>query len=84
MSLFDPKNPIFNASLLYILLIVIIFMIKPNFLYSQKKHKFKEFGLNENQTLLSFPIVSVSCAVLLYMVFSTIETICLKLKKFKK
>ena len=63
------SSPIYNAILFYILFVIIILIIKPNVMYDHKTKKFKAFGCGENQTLFAFPIVSLSSAVIFYIIF---------------
>lgn len=69
----DPTSPLYNTIIFYILIISIILITKPSFLYCNKTNKFKPFGCNDNETLLSFPIVSIGTGIILYLIFTIIE-----------
>jgi hypothetical protein len=62
-------SPIYNAILFYILFIIIILVMKPNIMYNKNTKKFRPFGCGEGQTLFAFPIVSLSSAVIFYIIF---------------
>jgi uncharacterized membrane protein len=84
MGIFNPYTPVYNAIVFYILIIIIILITKPRFLYSHKDKKFKQFGCKPNQTLLSFPVVCILMGIILYMSFASIESICIQLDKLDK
>ena len=65
----SPSNPVYNTIIIYLLLICIILLTKPDFMFCKKTNKFKTFGLGENQTLLSFPTISIFSCVILYVFF---------------
>lgn len=76
MGLIDPSTPLYNAILFYIIIIFILLITKPSFMYCHKTNKFKPFGLGENKTIFSFPLVSISSGILLYLLFLTIYILC--------
>ena len=61
-------NSLQNTIIIYIIIILALVIIKPNFVYCHKTKKFKPFGCNEGQTFLSLQIISVASAVLVYMI----------------
>ena len=61
------SNPLFDSVKLYILVMLILILIKPKFLYSKKNKKYKKFGYKKNQTLYTLPILSVIIAVIIYI-----------------
>lgn len=80
----DPQNPVYNAIIFYILIVSIILIIKPSRMYCYKNKKFKSFGFNENQTLISFSVVTTIIGIFLYMFFLWIEIIYKLIIKNKK
>ena len=72
----DIKSPLHNTVLFYIIIVITLLFIKPRSMYCYETNKFKQFGCNENQTLIPFSIVSISSGIILYMVFSIMESIC--------
>lgn len=73
MGFIDPQSPVYNTILFYIFIILILVFFKPNFMYCDKTKKFKSFGLGEDKTLFSFPLVCITCVISLYLVFLTVE-----------
>ena len=78
MSIIDPKTPIYNAIIIYILIVALIVVMKPNFLYNMKTSRMKTFGCINDQTLIPFPILSVILIILIQPRFSIIETLSIK------
>ena len=72
----NPQLPVYNATILYILLVVSLVLIKPDSMYDRENKRFREFGSGRNRTVMSLPVVSISAAILLYLLFSAIETLC--------
>lgn len=80
-SFFDICNPLYSAIIVYIILIVFIVIIKPKFMYDDKAKKFKPFGSGTNETLLSFPVVAIISAVIIYISFSLYSAMCEKMNQ---
>lgn len=68
-------SALINTIIIYILLICIIVLIKPEFIYSYDKNEFKQFGCREDQTLFTLPIVGLSLAFILYFIFTLLELV---------
>ena len=75
MTLLNPENPVYNTIIFYILITCVLLVVKPKFMYCHKTNKFKSFGLEKKQTLFSFPVISISSGILLYLLFLGIEII---------
>ena len=73
MGIIDPSTPVWNSIIFYIIVIAILLITKPTIMYCDKTKRFKSFGLGENKTLCSFPVVSLSSVILLYIIFLNIE-----------
>lgn len=72
------NSPIYNTILTYIFFIIILLVLKPQFMYCNKKKKFKSFGLGQDKVFFCFPVVSIIAAIILYIFFTLLELI----KKF--
>ena len=81
MSLVDPCSPVSNTIIFYIIIIITIFILKPEIMYSKKNNKFKSFGFGKDETLFSLSSVGIFSSIILYMFFSTIDSLCSKLNK---
>ncbi len=69
MGLVDPSTPVYNTIIFYILIICILLILKPQFMYCEETDKFKHFGLSENQTIFSFPLIAIGSGIILYIIF---------------
>lgn len=69
----DPETPVYNTIVFYIMIVISLLIIRPKFMYDEENKIFKSFGNNENQTLLSFPLVSIGSGILLYLLFLVIS-----------
>ena len=66
-------NPMYNAIVCYIIIVSVILLMKPQFIYCEKTQRFKSFGFDEGHTVLSFPIVSIGTAIVAYLVFVCVD-----------
>lgn len=63
------NNAVYYTIIAYIILIIILFMSKPEFMYDHKNNKFKEFGFEDDaKTIFSLHVVSIVSAILLYII----------------
>ena len=70
----SPGHPVYNSIIFYIIIICLVLLIKPNFMYCKKTQKFKTFGISsKHTTIVTFPIFSITVAILLYMIFLCIS-----------
>lgn len=76
MGLLDPHSPLNNTIVFYIILIISLIITRPQFMYCRRNNKFKQFGYGEGKTILPFSIVSISGGIILYMIFSLIDSVC--------
>ena len=70
-----PNNPVYNTIIFYILIICIILLTRPSFMFCYKTGKFKPFGCGKGQTLLSFPTISIASGIILYIFFLGVEIV---------
>lgn len=77
----NPHLPVYNASVFYILLVVGLVIMKPTMLYDHDKKKFREFGMDEGKAVVTLPVLSISCAIVIYFLFSLVEAISDRSKK---
>ena len=73
MELFDPSNPAYNAIIIYIIIIVLLVLVKPDVIYDHKLNKYKEFGFEDNKTVLSLYVISIILALIIFALFAYIE-----------
>ena len=77
----NPTTPVYNTIFFYIILVCIILIIKPKYMYNQKTRRFKSFGCGEGKTLLSFPVICISTGIALYMTFLLVKILYLHINK---
>jgi hypothetical protein len=73
MALVNPSSPVYNTILFYILFVVIILIMKPQFMYCDKTKRFKSFGCGSDQTICCFPIICFASVVILYIIFLFVQ-----------
>lgn len=54
--------------LIYITVIILLIISKPDFVYDKKKNKYKKFGSKSNETYLTLPILSIIIAVFIFII----------------
>lgn len=65
----ESIDKVLYASIIaYIIVMIIILVIKPNFIYDDEHKTFKSFGFSENQTITALPIFSVVLCILIYLI----------------
>ncbi|AYV78907.1 MAG: hypothetical protein Edafosvirus47_3 [Edafosvirus sp.] len=72
-TIFDPYKPAYNTIIVYVIIIIIFLITKPGFMYDSVNKKFKQFGCDKGQTLLPFPLLCITCGIIVYILFSFIE-----------
>jgi hypothetical protein len=66
-------SPANSAIIVYIIIIIIISITKPIFVYDHVNKKFRDFGFGNDKTILSLPFLSLFLAIFLYLIFNMIE-----------
>ena len=56
MELTELKNPLYLTFLIYIVVISVLFYLKPKFLYIKNTKKFKVFGTGSKNNKTIFPL----------------------------
>ena len=46
---------------------LILIIIKPEFMYSKRNKKYKKIGLKKNQTLFTLPVLSILIPIIIYV-----------------
>lgn len=71
----DSKYSLYNSIIVFIFIVIILYLLKPEFIYSKRNKKFKQFGLKENETIFPFPFMTIGMGIVFYFIFSTLEQI---------
>jgi hypothetical protein len=67
------SNILYNSIKIYLLIIILLIFIRPNFIFDKKNNKFKSFGIKKNHTIFSLPILSILIAFGTYLFFYIIN-----------
>jgi amino acid transporter len=62
------------AIIVYIIVIIFLYLFRPNIIYNKETKKFREFGFDSDQSILSLPILAIILAILIYIIFSLLST----------
>lgn len=73
-----PNNPVYNTLIIYIIVISVLLIVRPEAMYNRQNGKFKTFGFGEGQSMLSFPTVAIGSGVMLYGLFLLISRLSYK------
>ena len=66
----NKNNYIFYAIIIYIIIISILIITKPDCIYDHNNLKFKEFGYTKDKTMFPIGILSIFIAVVMAILFS--------------
>ena len=64
------NNITYYAIISYVIIIILLFILKPDLIYDKDTQRFKEFGMGESKSLLTFPILAIIIAILIYLIFN--------------
>jgi len=63
----EIDNPIKYTLFFFIIISYILFIIKPKFMFDENKN-FKNFGLNNKETIFPFWLVNIVLALFIYLI----------------
>lgn len=63
------KNPAYNTIIVFTIIMLILYFIKPEFIYSNSKHEFKQFGTTKGKTIFPIYVVAIILAIVIYLFF---------------
>jgi len=64
------SNYTLYSIIIYVIIIVLLVMTKPNFMYDNNKKQYREFGRTKDKTIFTLPVVAILLAVLLVVLFN--------------
>ena len=62
----DIDKALYPTIIAYVLAMMLIMFIKPNFLYDEQTNTLKHFGTHKSQTLITLPVVGIFLSVVIY------------------
>ena len=69
------SNPFYNTIITFVLVMTLIYIIKPETLYDKHKKEFRQFGINNGKTLMPIYVLAILMAIILYTLFNQIAKI---------
>lgn len=80
-KIYKQMDETITIVMVYILIVVIVYISKPLLIYDDINNKFKEFGLDENKSIIAFPVLVILLSIVVYFVMKIIMKMEIKLKK---
>lgn len=65
--------PLYNSIICYIITIIGLYIFKPSLVYDNYHNEFKEFGCDENETIFTIPVLSLTVSVIIYIISATLS-----------
>lgn len=66
----STKNPVYNTIIVFTIIMLLLYTIKPSVIYNDKINEFRQFGTTDGKTLLPIYVIGILLAVLLYIFFN--------------
>jgi heme/copper-type cytochrome/quinol oxidase subunit 1 len=76
----NSDNPVYNTIIIFSVIMLLLYTIKPDVIYDNEKNEFRQFGTTDGKTLLPIYVVGMLLAIILYVFFYYLAQ---KLKKNK-
>lgn len=61
-----PYSPAFSAIIIYIIIILVLAIAKPDFIYDHKNNKFREFGFTEGKSVITIITLGAVLSFIIY------------------
>ena len=71
---------LYTTIVIYVITMFMLIIIKPNIVYDNINKKIKTFGTNENETILSLPIVGILLCISIYFIVVMYHFVVTKLR----
>lgn len=65
----NVDNPVYNTIIIFSIIMILIYTVKPEVVYDNNKNEFRQFGTTNGKTLLPIYVVGILLAVILYVIF---------------
>lgn len=69
MLLLNIENPVHNTIIVFSIIMILLYLTKPEVLYDNEKKEFRQFGTTDGKTLLPIYVVGILLAIILYVFF---------------
>src|SRR5579872_2057151 len=67
--LLNVDNPVYNTIIVFSIIMLLLYIIKPDVIYNNEKKEFRQFGTTDGKTLLPIHVVGILLAIILYVFF---------------
>lgn len=67
--LLSIDNPVYNTIIVFSVIMLLLYLTKPDVLYNREKQEFRQFGTTNGRTLLPIYVVGILLAIILYVFF---------------
>lgn len=72
MFFISLSNPLYNTVLVFLSIMALIYIIKPEAVYDRNKKEFRQFGTDDGKTLMPIYVIAILIAIILYVLFNQI------------
>ena len=67
--LLSVDNPVYNTIIVFSVIMLLVYITKPDVVYDNEKHEFRQFGMTDGKTLLPIYVIGILLAIILYVFF---------------
>ena len=67
--LLSIDNPVYNTIIVFSIIMLLVYITKPDHVYDNEKNEFRQFGTTSGKTLLPIYVIGILLAMLLYLFF---------------
>jgi len=71
--LLKANNPTYNTIIVFVIIMCLLYIFKPNVIYDHRKKEFRQFGITNGKTILPIYIVGMLFSILLYILFYYVD-----------
>jgi len=73
--LFTLSNPLYNTVIVFLSIMALIYIYKPDAIYDREKKEFRQFGIDDGKTLMPIYVIAILMAIIIYVLFNQIARI---------
>ena len=67
--LLNIDNPVYNTIFVFSIIMLLVYIIKPDVVYNNERNEFRQFGTTDGKTLLPIYVIGILMAIILYVFF---------------
>lgn len=69
MMLLSINNPVYNTIIVFSIIMILLYLTKPDVIYDNERKEFRQFGTTDGKTLLPIYVVGILLAIIMYVFF---------------